>query len=802
MTYLLIKIFLCLLLAGLLGTVIGWLLHKLISDKNWKAKLHNVTQENEESEELLYNYKKQNKSLNSQVLQLTGKIKNKENDNMTLAKSFAKIHEERNETTNELKSISRKITELKKINNDLVLEKDKLVEKLKSKEIFNDDNTNKLKTELSTSKDENVKLQTKLTDSAIYTEELERKQIDLKSLLSEKDNTINNYKVDLEKSTKSLLAATEKDKNNTKADPLLEAKLKKAESKLKQLEVDLKISDKKLAETEITLKNTLDSARDNKKSYESEKLKSQSLEKQGTRLQADINRLTGQTSSISKKLSSFESLQEKYDSLVKIQKNIKSDDTEVINLQTEMASIKAKLNTLTKEKNSLEKQLESSLETNKKQETTLKSTETELTDKLCKAQEDLAELETKSKQTEALNDELERYKNYLDKSEKRWASDKQNIIKTLEDYKLTSEKTLKQSKESYESSINELTSELVSLRRSHAQQASTIKQLAAEKETLAKKEDNLTNDFVKEKNTEKSILQSKTSNKDLKPVIKSQFTNKKLSTPEITVHVNKLKTLTNTINNNTSTNNRYPIKRQQHDTTIPQEKGRLPIETIEGIGTVYGKRLRNINVNHVDTLLSKGKTPDGRSSLAQRTDINESLITTWVQNADLLRLDGLTANHAELLDASGIHNVQILSKQDKTKLHREISALNKEKALSPDVPSETLLNEWINRSRKLEVKVNYPPKQKKLHTNPVKNKVPKEPTKTHIDKLTLIKGIGAVNEATLHKLGITTFKQIANFSHEDEVNIGAKLSSFPDRITIEKWPEQARALIDAQKKSS
>ena len=62
------------------------------------------------------------------------------------------------------------------------------------------------------------------------------------------------------------------------------------------------------------------------------------------------------------------------------------------------------------------------------------------------------------------------------------------------------------------------------------------------------------------------------------------------------------------------------------------------------------------------------------------------------------------------------------------------------------------------------------------------------------DVLTTINGIGPVIEEKLHKLGITSFKQIAELDQEAIDRINEQLS-FKGRIEREKWVEQAKDLI-------
>ncbi len=62
------------------------------------------------------------------------------------------------------------------------------------------------------------------------------------------------------------------------------------------------------------------------------------------------------------------------------------------------------------------------------------------------------------------------------------------------------------------------------------------------------------------------------------------------------------------------------------------------------------------------------------------------------------------------------------------------------------------------------------------------------------DDLKLIVGIGPVLERMLHQLGISTYKQIAQWSERDVDTFDAKLPEFPGRIRRDTWVVQAHAL--------
>lgn len=69
------------------------------------------------------------------------------------------------------------------------------------------------------------------------------------------------------------------------------------------------------------------------------------------------------------------------------------------------------------------------------------------------------------------------------------------------------------------------------------------------------------------------------------------------------------------------------------------------------------------------------------------------------------------------------------------------------------------------------------------------------------DDLKIIKGIGPFIEKKLNALNIFTFRQIANFTEEDEDLVNESIEFFPGRIRRDKWVPQARGLMDGGAKA-
>jgi predicted flap endonuclease-1-like 5' DNA nuclease len=64
------------------------------------------------------------------------------------------------------------------------------------------------------------------------------------------------------------------------------------------------------------------------------------------------------------------------------------------------------------------------------------------------------------------------------------------------------------------------------------------------------------------------------------------------------------------------------------------------------------------------------------------------------------------------------------------------------------------------------------------------------------DDLTAIKGIGPKYETALKRAGVRTYRQIAEWSDDQVVEIAAKIGTRPERIRKADWMGSARALLD------
>ena len=128
---------------------------------------------------------------------------------------------------------------------------------------------------------------------------------------------------------------------------------------------------------------------------------------------------------------------------------------------------------------------------------------------------------------------------------------------------------------------------------------------------------------------------------------------------------------------------------------------------IEGVGSVYGEKLVAAAIVTVDQLLEKGKTPAGRKALEESTGISGKLILTWVNHADLFRVNGIGPQFSELLEAAGVDTVKELATRRADNLAAKLLEVNEAKHLVRRVPVEKEVAKMIEIAKTLPGVVTY-----------------------------------------------------------------------------------------------
>ncbi len=125
------------------------------------------------------------------------------------------------------------------------------------------------------------------------------------------------------------------------------------------------------------------------------------------------------------------------------------------------------------------------------------------------------------------------------------------------------------------------------------------------------------------------------------------------------------------------------------------------VESVEGIGEVYGKKLREQGIKNTDQLLSATRTKAFRKELAEKTGISEDLILKFANHVDLFRVDGIGSQYAEILEAAGVDTVKELATRKPENLVKKMEEVNAVQKLVRRTPCLKVVTKWVESAKTL-----------------------------------------------------------------------------------------------------
>ena len=128
---------------------------------------------------------------------------------------------------------------------------------------------------------------------------------------------------------------------------------------------------------------------------------------------------------------------------------------------------------------------------------------------------------------------------------------------------------------------------------------------------------------------------------------------------------------------------------------------------VEGIGPVYAEKLLAAGIKDTDVLLEKCAKPAGRKALEEETGISGKLILTWANHADLIRINGIGPQFAELLEAAGVDTVKEFRHRVADNLVKKMQETNDAKRLVRRVPSVKQVEKMIAQAKELKPVMKY-----------------------------------------------------------------------------------------------
>ncbi len=131
------------------------------------------------------------------------------------------------------------------------------------------------------------------------------------------------------------------------------------------------------------------------------------------------------------------------------------------------------------------------------------------------------------------------------------------------------------------------------------------------------------------------------------------------------------------------------------------------IEDIEGVGPAYAEKLTAAGVIDTESLLEKAASRKGREALEEATGISGKLILKWVNHSDLMRINGVGGQYAELLEEAGVDTVKELRNRNAENLAAALAAANEKRKLTGNVPNASMVTKWVEQAKVLEPKITH-----------------------------------------------------------------------------------------------
>jgi len=139
------------------------------------------------------------------------------------------------------------------------------------------------------------------------------------------------------------------------------------------------------------------------------------------------------------------------------------------------------------------------------------------------------------------------------------------------------------------------------------------------------------------------------------------------------------------------------------DTNVDLESDEYLIETLEGIGPQTGNLFREYGVHTVGDFLRKLHKPSSRKQAADDLNILVKPLHDWASMADLLRVEGIDHQWAELTYATGVETVGQLANSNADDLADEMETVNNagKQHIAPTLPTAEQVGEWIAKAKKM-----------------------------------------------------------------------------------------------------
>ncbi len=128
-----------------------------------------------------------------------------------------------------------------------------------------------------------------------------------------------------------------------------------------------------------------------------------------------------------------------------------------------------------------------------------------------------------------------------------------------------------------------------------------------------------------------------------------------------------------------------------------------PLEEIRGLSSELKGKLEALGIATTTDLIHRARTQKDRSELAAQLGIHVSEVTHFFNRADLMRLNGVGKEMANLLEECGVDSIKELRNRIPANLQAKLKEVNDEQKITHHAPTLTQVEAWIEQAKEFAV---------------------------------------------------------------------------------------------------
>ena len=132
-----------------------------------------------------------------------------------------------------------------------------------------------------------------------------------------------------------------------------------------------------------------------------------------------------------------------------------------------------------------------------------------------------------------------------------------------------------------------------------------------------------------------------------------------------------------------------------------------PITDIDGIDGEAAAVLKSVGIRSTDRLLEAARTVKGRKELASKDRLRREALLCWANLPTACASRASARSTPSCLQAAGVDTVKELKYRNPAKLARAMADANRKRKLVRLLPSEKVVERWIEHAKRLPLKITY-----------------------------------------------------------------------------------------------